>query len=537
MSQDPQPVPFIQRLADFLEHQDGFRRGTVAEATILETAADVVLTRGEGASLEIVCLVDRQTTPAHHIGLPPDQLRAIGAACLGHCGRIGADTAPLHIRIIEVVAGGIDAADTQRLGAYRRTSLRSKVMLSAWILAPEQEGLWTNAPWGGRFAGRETMRRVLADPTPKTAPRPVDATLKHRRPIATYGVLVAMVVMFLAELTLGIGTPSGFASPSVRTMLSLGALSPPAVLEEGQWYRALTALFLHANPLHLGMNAFVLVLAGSFLERMVGKLWFLALFILAGLGGSAASLAINPPDMISVGASGAILGVLTAALTCSGGHTRDHRLSGRRFGLVVLLAPALLPISLAPGTPATDLAAHVGGAVTGVIAGWLLRRHWPSNSLHPGHRRVAAILCNLALIGFIVAAIDLARDHRAYELSVHLVPPGQLPVEETDVRAQLNELLARYPRDPRLYWFRARAEVAANDYAGAEQALRAGLAEHEILKRNLSRELWWQMQGMLALIVAQRGDMDEARTLAQPVCRQAEGAQVHKILTTRQMCP
>ena len=91
-----------------------------------------------------------------------------------------------------------------------------------------------------------------------------------------------------------------------------GALAGPLVAH-GDWWRLFTAAFLHYGPLHLGMNMLALFLIGSVVEQALGHLRFLALYLAAGLAGSAGALLLTP-NAPTVGASGAIFGVLGALL-------------------------------------------------------------------------------------------------------------------------------------------------------------------------------------------------------------------------------
>src|SRR5262249_57826104 len=90
------------------------------------------------------------------------------------------------------------------------------------------------------------------------------------------------------------------------------ALYGPAVAN-GDWWRLITAAFLHANILHLGLNMLALVWLGGPVERYLGHLQYLALYLVSGLAGSAGAL-LAAPTSPTVGASGAIFGLLGAML-------------------------------------------------------------------------------------------------------------------------------------------------------------------------------------------------------------------------------
>ncbi len=86
-----------------------------------------------------------------------------------------------------------------------------------------------------------------------------------------------------------------------------------AGVTHGEWWRLITAAFLHYGPLHLGLNMLALYWYGPVLEQIIGRWRYLLLYLVAGLAGSAGALYVSPND-ITVGASGAIFGVLGALL-------------------------------------------------------------------------------------------------------------------------------------------------------------------------------------------------------------------------------
>ena len=89
------------------------------------------------------------------------------------------------------------------------------------------------------------------------------------------------------------------------------------VFQHGQWFRIVTAIFLHQDIVHLTLNGVVMFFAGLYLEKRIGHLWLLALFLAGGIAGAFMSLVLNPSNTSSVGASGAIMGMLAAILFAS----------------------------------------------------------------------------------------------------------------------------------------------------------------------------------------------------------------------------
>ena len=127
---------------------------------------------------------------------------------------------------------------------------------------------------------------------------------------------------------------------------------------EGEYYRLLTSAFMHANILHIVLNMYALYLFGPPLEHVLGRARFTALYLVAALGGSAASYAFNPPNTPSLGASGAVFGLFGAFFVI------NRRLGRENTALLVLIA-----INLAFGfvVPHIDWHGHLGGLAAGAL--------------------------------------------------------------------------------------------------------------------------------------------------------------------------
>lgn len=127
---------------------------------------------------------------------------------------------------------------------------------------------------------------------------------------------------------------------------------------DGQYYRLLTAAFLHGGIVHLGLNMYALYMFGPLLESALGRLRFTVLYLTAALGGTAASYAFSSPGTPSLGASGAVFGLLGAFLVVN-----------RRLGRDNSLVMVMLAINLGYGflVPQIDWRAHLGGLVTGAL--------------------------------------------------------------------------------------------------------------------------------------------------------------------------
>jgi membrane associated rhomboid family serine protease len=126
----------------------------------------------------------------------------------------------------------------------------------------------------------------------------------------------------------------------------------------GEYYRLLTAAFLHAGVFHLAMNMFALATLGPTLESALGRSRFLALYLLSALGGSTLSFLLSAQGQLGVGASGAIFGLFGAY------YVVVRKLGGETRQIVTLLGINLV-ITFA--VPIIDWRAHLGGLVTGAL--------------------------------------------------------------------------------------------------------------------------------------------------------------------------
>ncbi|MFC8532807.1 rhomboid family intramembrane serine protease [Streptomyces sp. NPDC057249] len=136
---------------------------------------------------------------------------------------------------------------------------------------------------------------------------------------------------------------------------------PPEGIAEGQWYRLVTSMFLHQEVLHIAFNMLGLWWLGGPLEAKLGRIRFLALYLLSGLAGGALTYWLAEPNQPSLGASGAIYGLLGATAVLMRRLNYDMR-------PVIAIFVLNLIITFNPwGGIAWQ--AHVGGLIAGVLIG------------------------------------------------------------------------------------------------------------------------------------------------------------------------
>lgn len=183
-------------------------------------------------------------------------------------------------------------------------------------------------------------------------------------------LLVAMnVIVFIVLTSRGMTEDGAF-------LLEHGAMYVLNVTEQGEYYRLFTSMFLHFGFEHLMNNMVVLVLIGWNLEMEIGKVKYLIIYLLSGLGGNLLSAwwEIQTADYaISAGASGAVFGLIgTLLYVAIRNHGRVGEISGR--GIVFMIIVSLYYGFTSSGV---DNMAHIGGLVTGFLLGVLL--YWKYN--------------------------------------------------------------------------------------------------------------------------------------------------------------
>nr|WP_246351289.1 rhomboid family intramembrane serine protease [Deinobacterium chartae] len=250
--------------------------------------------------------------------------------------------------------------------------------------------------------GRELFAWRLHEASKLLAPFGIDPRARllerHRFPVATLGLLLLIFVFFGWEILesggLGPGALSLGGGFSLEALLALGANANVITVQEGQWWRLVTSTLLHGGLLHIGLNAFYLWTIGSALERSIGPGMLVFAFALTGVVGSAASALLGAPNVLSVGASGALFGWVGLLSTVGEGNV------AQRLGRLGRAAPSLfLMLFIGFLIPNVDVWAHVGGLLAGLLLGLSYRR--PSAR----ERQVFGVLGALTLAWGIVSLL------------------------------------------------------------------------------------------------------------------------------------
>lgn len=173
---------------------------------------------------------------------------------------------------------------------------------------------------------------------------------------ATQVIVAVNVLIYLAEIFTG----SGFGNVGGE-VYERGALFGPLVSPGGEWWRLVTAGFLHASLIHIAFNAFFIWSIGRSLEPAIGTARFVVAYGASLLCGSLGVLLLEP-NSISVGASGAAFGLLGALIVEARSRGIDLWASG-------LLQLALLNFAFTFLFPGIAIGAHLGGFAGGILVG------------------------------------------------------------------------------------------------------------------------------------------------------------------------
>jgi membrane associated rhomboid family serine protease len=192
--------------------------------------------------------------------------------------------------------------------------------------------------------------------------------------LVTQALIVINVLVFIVE----VGTGTSLGGAKAGTLLQKGGLFGPDISQHHQYYRLVTAGFMHYSLLHIAFNMFFLFIMGPMLEPAIGRVNFAAVYLVSLLAGSFGALLFQP-DALTVGASGACFGVLGALIVVAW----DRGISIWRTGLgPTLLINVVFSLSVA----GISIGGHLGGVIGGALAGWVIlqageKRRMPSAAL------------------------------------------------------------------------------------------------------------------------------------------------------------
>jgi membrane associated rhomboid family serine protease len=173
-------------------------------------------------------------------------------------------------------------------------------------------------------------------------------------PVVTFALIAVNVIVFLAEGQFGVGSTS-----TGSTLYDKFALFGPAVAN-GDYWRIVTSGFLHAGLLHIGFNMYLLYLLGQMLEPAIGSVRFALIYTVSLLAGSLGALIVSP-NAVTVGASGAVFGLMGAAAV----ELRARGINPFETGIGGLI---LFNLAFSFIFSGISIGGHIGGLVGGALA-------------------------------------------------------------------------------------------------------------------------------------------------------------------------
>ena len=179
----------------------------------------------------------------------------------------------------------------------------------------------------------------------------IEKIFSMKTPLITFLLIGICIIMFFLTYFLG-----------ENEIISYGG-NIKELVKSGEYYRLLTCIFLHAGIIHIACNMYSLYVIGSQLESFFGKIRYLIIFLLSGICGSILSIAFNNNDAISIGASGAIFGLL-GAIVYFGYHYRVYLGNALKNQIIPII---ILNLSIGFLTPGIDNFAHIGGLIGGIF--------------------------------------------------------------------------------------------------------------------------------------------------------------------------
>ncbi len=207
--------------------------------------------------------------------------------------------------------------------------------------------------------GMELLFKITDDinVTNERKNKKMEKIFSSKKPIITYIIIALCLIMFII-------TGGGYQN---LELISYGA-NVGALVKDGQIYRLITYMFLHAGIIHIGLNMYSLYVVGPRVEDFFGKWKFALIYFISGISGGLLSIALNGDLIISVGASGAIFG-LFGALLYFGYNYRGYVGAMIKSQILPIVVYNLIMGFLIPGV---DMWGHVGGLIGGILSSYML---------------------------------------------------------------------------------------------------------------------------------------------------------------------
>lgn len=280
---------------------------------------------------------------------------------------------------------------------------RPQILLS-YFEPNEQEKLYDAIR--RHLRGDTTSPAATRQGNPLTEEREFQERLKSFAPIpwATYGLIALNVLIWAASVVQGaslINTPP-------ETLLGWGG-NATSEFQKGEWWRLLTAMFLHSGLMNVIMNMVGLAVVGITVERIYGCRQYILIFLGTGLIGNALSLHFSAQHAVSVGASGAVFGIMGALLVGMYQHRTQLPKTLGKSNLISLGFFIVYCLTRGFAQPGIDNAAHIGGLLAGCFLAYILpeqfdREHYVKNL-------TSRTIVGLAMVVAAISALAITAPH------------------------------------------------------------------------------------------------------------------------------
>jgi membrane associated rhomboid family serine protease len=211
---------------------------------------------------------------------------------------------------------------------------------------------------------------------------------------ATFVLIGLNVIAYLIEITAGTG---GLNNPSGKIVVDFALFGPSVA--EGEWYRLVTCGFLHASLIHIGFNMLLLFFLGRLLEPALGMPRFVAVYFASLLAGSLGALMLDP-NALTLGASGAVFGLIGAAFVIARGRGMNALAGELGFLIVINLVFTF-------GASNISIGGHLGGLIGGAICALAIvagERGMLGQNRRPAEFAVIATVAIVAFLGALAVA-------------------------------------------------------------------------------------------------------------------------------------
>lgn len=179
-----------------------------------------------------------------------------------------------------------------------------------------------------------------------------------RRPVTTIIIIINTLLLIVTIVS------GGF---SATNLVRLGGLLPSKITNNKEYYRLLMAMFLHGSVLHFFFNTYFTYMIGRYVERLLGSVKYLVIYLLSGLGSSVLVWLFEKPNVVTIGASGALFGIMGSLLLYTFSKKEwfsPPQIKSIRSMVIINLIFTFL-------MPSISVLGHIGGFVSGLVLAYL----------------------------------------------------------------------------------------------------------------------------------------------------------------------